>query len=265
MILYFSATGNTQYVARTLARLLNDECLDLLPRLKSGDCSALHSQRPFVVCAPVYVSEMPRFLSAWLRRAALTGNQEVYFLFTNGGYAGIAGAQAAWLSRKKGMIYKGCAELVLPGNYIASNLFPAGDREETERRIAAVHSRLPALAEAIRSGQRLKSRHVWLLETLLTVPFNPVWCRLNQPTAPFFVTEGCVSCGQCARRCPVNAITMVRGRPLWTKDRCAHCMACIQNCPAQAIEYGPGTEHKERYLFQKYQYVLKRDEERRSP
>ena len=66
----------------------------------------------------------------------------------------------------------------------------------------------------------------------------------------------CISCGQCARLCPVNAITMVNGKPLWTKESCAHCMSCIQNCPVEAIEYGSITQSKKRYLFQNYRYVL---------
>ena len=63
MILFYSATGNTEYVARELARQLEDECVDLLPRIKRGDHSVLHSEKPFILCAPVYVCEMPRFLS----------------------------------------------------------------------------------------------------------------------------------------------------------------------------------------------------------
>ena len=34
MILYYSATGNTEFVAQELARQLDDECLNLLERIK---------------------------------------------------------------------------------------------------------------------------------------------------------------------------------------------------------------------------------------
>ena len=33
MIVYFSATGNTAFVAKELAARLNDECVDLLHRV----------------------------------------------------------------------------------------------------------------------------------------------------------------------------------------------------------------------------------------
>lgn len=62
MILYFSATGNTEYVAKELAKLLEDESFNLLNRIRDKDYSPIHSDKTFVICAPVYVvhSKLPR-------------------------------------------------------------------------------------------------------------------------------------------------------------------------------------------------------------
>ncbi|MEE0687158.1 MAG: flavodoxin domain-containing protein, partial [Lachnospiraceae bacterium] len=43
MVLYFSATGNTEYIAKEIAKQLDDECLNLLDRMKNNDNSELHS------------------------------------------------------------------------------------------------------------------------------------------------------------------------------------------------------------------------------
>ena len=256
MVLYFSATGNTKYIAETLAELLEDECLNLLPRIKSRDVSAILSEKPFVICAPIYVAEMPRFLASYLRKVPLFGNRNVYFVSTSGGYSGVSGVLAGELIQKKGMEYKGSSGFKMPRNYIANNVFSQSGQAEIEKLLLASAKRLPEIARTIRSGGVLKSKHVWLLELWITVPFNPVWCRINQPTPPFHVNDTCISCGKCGRLCPVNAITMVNGKPLWTKESCAHCMSCIQNCPVEAIEYGNITQQKKRYLFEKYRYVL---------
>ena len=37
MVVYFSATGNTEFIARELATRPNDECVNLLDRIKAGD------------------------------------------------------------------------------------------------------------------------------------------------------------------------------------------------------------------------------------
>ena len=67
MVLCFSATGNIRFVAQRLTRLLDDEALDLLERIRRGDHAPIRSEKPFVICSPVYVCEMPRFFAAWLR------------------------------------------------------------------------------------------------------------------------------------------------------------------------------------------------------
>ena len=70
-ILYFSATGNTKLMAQTLAERLNDEAVDLLSRIKNNDHSEIRSDRPFVICSPVYVSELPSFVSDHLKKLSL--------------------------------------------------------------------------------------------------------------------------------------------------------------------------------------------------
>ena len=258
MILYFSATGNTGYVAQTLAGMLEDEALNLLDRIRNRDHSEICSDRPFVICAPTYVCEIPRFLADYLRKTPLTGSREVYFVITSGGYAGISGPLGGQLIKRKGMIYKGCAELTMPSNYFINGR-PEKSQDEIERRIRAARDSLPAIAAAIRSGGVLKARHVWLFESVITLPFNPVWYRFKQPVRDFYATDKCVSCGLCARLCPLKLIHLEDGKPVWSGKGCAHCMSCIQNCPAEAIEYGDITPGKKRYLFKKYRYAAERD------
>ena len=257
LILYFSATGNTRFVAQRLASRLGEEAHDLLDRIRLGDHSPIHSDRPFVICAPTYVCEMPRFFADYLRKTPLTGSREAYFVFTSGGYCGISGVLARSIARKKGLRYMGCAELTMPRNYIVTDHYPALEKPEIERRIRSSAEALEAIAHAIGRGERLRSRHVWLFELAVTLPFNPVWCRLKQGVGDFHVTEKCVGCGKCARLCPLNMIEIVDGRPAWRGKSCAHCMSCIQNCPTGAIEYGQITQKKDRYRFEKYQYALK--------
>ena len=112
MVLYYSATGNTEYIAKELAKRLDDECIDLLDRFKNHDYSELHSDKPFIICAPVYVCEMPRFMSKHLKKQIFSGNKNVYFIFTSGGYCGISGQLAKWMFRKKKMKYMGRAEFM---------------------------------------------------------------------------------------------------------------------------------------------------------
>ena len=255
MVLYYSATGNTEYIAQEIARRLGDECIDLLPRIKNHDYSNLHSEKPFIICAPVYVCEMPRFMSKYLKNQTFTGNKDVYFIFTSGGYAGISGQLAKWMFRKKKMHYRGHAEFKMPRNYIANDAYPMLEREEVEKRILDSYAMIAPVTETIQNGGKLKARHIFLFETIVTVPFNPVWSKYKLLAKDFYSTDTCIGCGKCVKLCPLNNIELKEKAPVWG-DHCSHCMACIGNCPTRAIEYGKITQEKEQYNFGMYRYVV---------
>lgn len=139
MILYYSATGNTEYIAKEIAERLDDTCVDLLDRIKQQNYEPLHSEKPYIICAPVYVCEMPR-------------------------------------------------------NYIANDAYPMLETEEIENRIINSHNQIAPAVETIKNGGKLKARHIFLFETIITVPFNPSW------------GDTCSHCMACIGNCPTRAI-----------------------------------------------------------
>lgn len=256
MVLYFSATGNTEYIAQEIAKRLDDECVNLLHRIKSNDHTPLYSEKPFIICAPVYVCEMPRFMSKYLKKQTFTGSNDVYFIFTSGGYCGISGVLAKSMFRKKKMNYLGHAEFRMPRNYVASDAYAMLSPEEVKGRILDAYKMIDPVVSNIKAGKKLKARHVFLFESIITIPFNPVWSKLKYQTKDFHTTDQCIGCGKCERLCPLNNISMKDRKPVWG-NQCTHCMACICNCPTEAIDYGTITQKKEKYNFGKYRHVVK--------
>ena len=260
MVLYFSATGNTEFIAKELAKRLGDTCVNLLERIQKNDHTPLHSHKPYVICAPVYVCEMPRFMTKYLREQVFEGSRDVYFIFTSGGYCGISGVLAKKMFKKKKMNYLGHAEFTMPRNYVANDAYPMLEKPQVEERLKKCYGQLVQVGDDILAKRKLKARHVFLFETIITLPFNPVWCKYKLTAKQFHVKDSCLGCGKCQKLCPLNNIEMVDKKPVWGKQ-CTHCMACIGNCPTGAIEYGTITENKERYHFKKYKYVVKNIEE----
>ncbi|MBR5229827.1 MAG: EFR1 family ferrodoxin [Firmicutes bacterium] len=260
MILYFSATGNTEFIANELAARIGDDCINLLDRIKKQDFSSIHSEKPFIICAPVYVCEIPRFMAKYLKRLSFTGNRNVYFVLTSGGYCGPSGLLLKKIFKSKKMVYRGHAEFRMPRNYVINESYPMLEKEQVEERILASCKQLEQVSLDIIAGKKLTARHVFLFETLITLPFNPIWCKYKLTAKDFYVKDSCIGCGKCQKLCPLNNIIIEGGKPVWG-TQCTHCMACIGNCPVKAIEYGTITQDKEPYNFKKYEYVLKQSAE----
>ncbi len=116
--------------------------------------------------------EPPRFLTDYLRKTPLVGNQDAYFVFTSGGYSGISAFLARRLARKKHLHYRGSADFKMPRNYLISTHYPPLEKEEIEARIRGCAAKLPETADTIRHGETLRSRHIWLWEKLVTLPLR---------------------------------------------------------------------------------------------
>lgn len=251
MVLYYSATGNTEFIAKQIAKRLDDEALDLLARIRQKDHSPIRSNKPFVICSPIHVCEMPRFLYEYLSKTPLAGNRSLYFVFTSGGYTGIAAAMGRKMASDKGLVYRGRAEFTMPRNYPVSRHYPLHSPEKNVMIIEKAYEQIPEVADLIRKGERLKARRITWFEKIITFPFNPVWTRFRHTSEPFHSTNACIGCGKCASLCPLNNIRMKDGRPEWITN-CAHCMACISGCPVEAIEYGDITAGQYKYRFDKF-------------
>lgn len=248
MIIYFSGTGNSAYVARRIAKGLADEALDLFERLRTHDYTPLSSERPWVVVAPTYAWRLPRFVSDWLRRTELTGSRDVTFVLTCGGSIGNAGRYAERLCAEKGLTCKGTIPVVMPDNYIA--LFDAPAPDEAQRIIDAAEPAIDRAIELIGAGKMYAPGRLSLADRLESGVVNDVFYPLVIHAKKFAAGEACTSCGLCERVCPLSNIRLTDGRPVWG-DTCTHCMACINRCPAHAIEYGKASRGKPRYTCPK--------------
>lgn len=51
------------------------------------------------------------------------------------------------------------------------------------------------------------------------------------------ITDACISCGNCAKVCPQNAVDCTAPKPyVIRQNNCLHCGNCFEHCPVQAIE-----------------------------
>ena len=59
MVLYFSPTGNSEYIAKLISSIIIDECMNLLDKLKNSDYEEMNSEKPFVIVSPTYGWQLP--------------------------------------------------------------------------------------------------------------------------------------------------------------------------------------------------------------
>jgi len=245
MILYFSGTGNSKYVAKVIAEKTNDELVSINNLLKQGAQHKLESfTKPYVIVCPTYAWRIPRVVEGFIKATEFAGRKELYLVMTCGADTANAIGYFERLCDEKGFILKGFAEVIMPDNYL---IMSKGVTKEIADRI--VYNSIPhitEIAEMVKNEvsfpdhapkQRIKSGII-----------NDVFYAFFVKSKGFHTTEKCVGCGNCEQLCPLNNIEMLERSPRWG-GRCTHCMACICGCPTNAIEYKKKTQGKARYYL----------------
>lgn len=246
MILYFSATGNSRWIAEMLAEATHDTAVSMADGLKQGSYIPVglwEAERVGIVF-PVHSWYAPRALVGFLSQLRLPDCCYRYAVCTCGDDAGKCmnrlarhfPLDAAW-------------SVAMPNTYIP--MFGLDDEALCRKKIEDARRAVASIA-----GDVLQRKKVWQVcegsaAWLKTYIINPLFVRFIIRSKGFHVDEGCISCRICVNSCPVGNIRLAHGHPVWGKQ-CIHCMACLHACPQKVIQYGEATRKKGRYRLADY-------------
>ena len=247
MILYFSGTGNSRYIAERIAVALGDELLSMNDRIKAGDTSPVTSDERLIIVTPTYAWRIPNIVRDWLAETNFPSAKQAWFVMTCGSEIGNAAKYNRVLCQEKQLTYMGTAQIIMPENYIA--MFNAPQAEEARQIVVKAEPDIDRVISAIAANQSFPPPRNNLYDRFMSGPVNPIFYAFFVKANAFTASDACTGCGQCTRLCPTNNITLKSGKPVWGGD-CTHCMACICRCPTEAIEYGKKSRGKPRYHFE---------------
>ena len=247
MILYFSGTGNSKYVAKRIADAPGDALVNLNDRIKASDTSSVETGERVIIVTPTYAWRIPRVVRDWLLKTELHGAKNVWFVMTCGSEIGNANKYNRDLCAEKAISCMGTAQIVMPENYIA--MFSAPQADEARQIVAKAEPSIDRAIAAIQRNQPFAPTRNNLYDRFMSGPVNPIFYKFCVKADAFTVSDTCIGCGQCAKRCPMNNVTLKDSKPVWGKN-CTHCMACICYCPTSAIEYGKKSVGQPRYHFE---------------
>lgn len=244
MIIYFTGTGNSRFVAKRIAEATGDNAVDAGQWIRKGERVSFTEAGTYVFVSPIYVAAPPRAFQEMIRSAEFPRGSRVWFIMTCSGGMGAAPVYCKRLAEEKGLTYLGTAQVRMPQNYlIFFKTFPV---EENRKKIEAALPEIDALAEQIRTENAFPEPDIKFYDYPSTQMILSPYYRWFIGAEKFFATDACIGCGRCVSVCPLGNIRLESGRPVWG-DSCTHCMGCINLCPKEAIEYGKRTRGKLRY------------------
>lgn len=231
LMLYFSGTGNSEYLARQFADRMGADCRSIeenadFPTLLAGADTV-------AVCYPIYGSCVPRIMREFVVKHAdgFAGKKLILFctqmMFSGDG------------ARSFARLLPGCERCIIyaehfnmPNNISNFWLFPIREGERIRKQRAA-EKKLERVCRDIQSG--VVRRRGWSgFSRLLGKLQNTHWPAIEESRKSSFAADGdCNRCGLCVRRCPVQNLELT-GDGVAQKDRCILCYRCVNLCPQKA-------------------------------
>ncbi len=249
MIFYFSATGNSQYVAERLAKVYNDETYYMAECLHQNKLAyKLQKDEPLGIVCPTYCLALPSLVETFLDRIKIEtdgpNKPYVYFVATYGTTPGQTGRFADEFMRPKGLAIDAFFSVKMPDTW--TPFFDLSNKQKVQNTNDKAEETINSIVDSIkerRCGDFMRFKMPYFIAKIGQRFFYPY---LRQ-TKHFRVENRCIGCGFCAKKCPVQAIELKNKKPTWKVKECVMCLGCLHRCPRFAIQYGHSTKNHGQY------------------
>jgi ferredoxin len=240
---YFSATGNSLAVARSIAAHLGDTKLVPMAHQDAADPSPGTPRIGLIF--PVYIFGLPLIVTRFIEKLRCAADTYIFAVAVHGGMPCATLTQAARLFAERGMALSAGFAVTMVDNYTPIAGAPPLDKQRA--RFEKAERKIGAICTAIQRRERRLHRG-WPLVNWL---FSGWMYRRAAPKLPgfdkqFTADSNCNGCGVCERVCAVTNVKLVERRPTW-QHHCEQCFACLHWCPTKAIQYGKHTAGRARY------------------
>jgi ferredoxin len=245
IVFYFSGTGNSLRVAKTVAKELENG--EVVPMAKPFDLTKKYDSIGFVY--PTYFWGLPKRVIEFVENIKLDHNRDTYYysITTYGGSAGNAVYQLyELLLARQGIKLNYGAKLQMFSNYVILYDMSKKIDEITNRS----NEKLVPILDSIKMRKNNRINKLTGIFKFINTNFIK---KVSEMDKDFTVNSDCTGCEICEKVCPVKNIEMVNSRPRYN-HHCEQCIACMQYCPQRAINYKDATQSRGRYTNPEISY-----------
>ena len=225
MVFYFTATGNSLYVAKQLEQ----EPISIAQAIHDPK-KVYRAEKIGIVC-PIFGHEVPILVRKFLEQATFE-TPYFYMILTYGNRHGGAAELAEKMLQDLGIRPSYINLLLMVDNYL-----PVFDMDKQKQLDKKVDAHIRQLREDIGNARQYiapvtdadRAAHREYLKHLSEMPAD-TFSNLYR------ITDACIGCEICKKVCPMNCFTIEQHKSVWHAEKCMTCMACVHACPMMAIQ-----------------------------
>lgn len=232
VILYFTGTGNSLYIARQLANA-GDELLSIPQLMKQGRFAIEADEIGLVY--PVYAHMPPYMVRQFIQKARLKAGYK-FAVLTYGALKCNAVEILDDISQKADNAFDYINTIVMPDNWLPN--FDMDEQKTMDKHIPENLEKIQAdIAAEKHWHEPVTDRERRMHQGFMNYTgMDPEVGFLMKSEKYFTVTDACIGCVVCVSVCPRGNYKL-GACGVEMRGDCEFCFSCIQNCPQKAIQF----------------------------
>ena len=233
LIICFSGTGNSYYVAQKIAQSQNHNNIVMLNEL---DIKNFELPERLGLVFPVHLFREPFVVEEKMKElfSTIKNFMPLNFLYV---VTTASGKSPKWAHIRVEKMFKdfGVATTYVNNIKMPLNVINPTDAEKSKVIYDEADIKIDSVIQDLKEEKFKFPKFRLFTRTYSNLSFyaNRYYARCF--SEKFVVTDDCTSCRLCYQSCPANNITFENGRPVF-HNNCYACTNCINTCPENAIK-----------------------------
>lgn len=235
--IYFSGTGNTEYVAKLFAKEFSDKGHEIT-LIDASKKTNFNDDYSFLIFGSVIHAEMfPNVFMNWVRKNIKHGNNRKCIVFSTQAANKAAGANIlADELKEKGFDVRVVEYITMPNNYYLVGFGKDSQekkdtlKEQAKQKVKDIVDAFIKDKKSIKTSSKIRKTFA-NIEYPLFLKYSKSWARKKISVD----TSLCVKCMKCVKNCPTKNIYFEE--EIKFKNNCISCQRCLHLCPVNAFKY----------------------------
>lgn len=240
LILYFSGTGNTKFLAKKIQHQLEENEIEVtIQSMEQKITKQMENYDYLFLGTPKYY-EYPALPLIWFIKEKLQKTSKplpVFVFCTQASYTTTNFNEISKRLEEKNYLLSMGKSYAMASNMVIFHATKPADKEIIEKNVKKT---LQALKKDVKQflNQKMSVEKPSKVQAAVGYASGHIFTKLF----PVFMMrysvdqKSCIQCNKCVKQCPVQNIKRKDGYPKFYK-KCVFCMRCINGCPVNAIRY----------------------------
>ncbi len=243
--IYFSGTGNSQFIAKKFSELMKCDCYSIEEKV---DFKKIISENDKIaLCFPIHFTKAPIFFNDFVKKHKEVFKGKSLIIFSTQQFCSGYGAKSITFNLENvNVIY--AENFNMQNNLTTMPTYYKLTKLNNEKCLKRCSKKLIKIVNDINNGiVKLKGFGKYGEYLGNKQHIDKKSLREKQKNA-VRVDEDCILCNKCVKQCPTENL-FIQDKKILHKEKCTFCFRCVNTCPKQAITVSIHKKVKEQYCI----------------